>query len=509
VAIAGDPGTAWLGHVVERVEVSSPDGLRSDLDCLLIAHAPGGPRGSQAEGLAQAARGAGIPVVAVVAPRASRPEWAGLADLELGAVEAGDAAMPAPPPFDPATFNPLGFRQSDVAGLAAIAFVDQPDGLGAAGALMTRIAEEEPVVVHSPREVVLPGLPAGVLKGRRDPGTPEFVRALHANAGVIDHPAFHRDAYERAGWLLRLAAAGVPIVALDPEPELRTLLGDELADALERARWEDLLDLDLRERISVAQRRPAHREHTYDGRWRRIARALSLEVAPRPLVSVILSTRRSEWLEHALSQVERQTYEPKELVVCLHGDDFPEGTEDWLRRAWNGRLVIEHVDSELVLGDALNQGVEAASGEYVTKMDDDDPYSVDHIWDLVLAAQYSDADLVGKAAEFVYLEEIDLTIRRFMGDVEMPSRRLAGGGMMARREPLRAIGGWPSRGRGEDTALVRTFDEAGRRVHRTHGFGYILNRHGRDHTWRPQVDYFLVQSEFEWRGLRYDKAGIY
>jgi glycosyltransferase involved in cell wall biosynthesis len=196
-------------------------------------------------------------------------------------------------------------------------------------------------------------------------------------------------------------------------------------------------------------------------------------------------------------------------VVCLHGDDFSDGIEDWLRREWRGRLKIVHVDSELVLGDALNVGVEAASGLYVTKMDDDDPYSVDHLWDLVLALEYADADLVGKAAEFVYLEEIDLTIRRFMGDVETSNRRLAGGGMMARRESLRAVGGWPSRGRGEDSALVRIFDEAGRRVHRTHGFGYILNRHGRDHTWRPHVDYFLVQSEYEWRGLRYDKAGIY
>jgi GT2 family glycosyltransferase len=226
-------------------------------------------------------------------------------------------------------------------------------------------------------------------------------------------------------------------------------------------------------------------------------------------VSVILSTRREEWLEHALSQVARQNYEPRELVVCLHGEGFSDGIEDWLRREWQGRLVIVRPAAELVLGDALNAGVEAATGEYVTKMDDDDPYSVDHLWDLVLALEYADADLVGKAAEFVYLEEIDLTIRRFMGDTETPSRRLAGGGMMARRDSLRAIGGWPSRGRGEDTALVRRFDEADQRIHRTHGFGYILNRHGRDHTWRPYVDYFLVQSEFEWRGLRYDKAGIY
>ena len=42
----------------------------------------------------------------------------------------------------------------------------------------------------------------------------------------------------------------------------------------------------------------------------------------------------------------------------------------------------------------------------------------------------------------------------------------------------------------------------------THGFGYILNRHGRGHTWNTYVDYFLIQSQREWRGLRFDETTI-
>ena len=79
------------------------------------------------------------------------------------------------------------------------------------------------------------------------------------------------------------------------------------------------------------------------------------------------------------------------------------------------------VDGELTLGDALNAGVEASRGELVTKMDDDDYYSTEHLWDLVLALEYSGADLVGKAAEFVYLEEIDVTVRQIS-----PGRRTRG-----------------------------------------------------------------------------------
>ena len=39
-----------------------------------------------------------------------------------------------------------------------------------------------------------------------------------------------------------------------------------------------------------------------------------------------------------------------------------------------------------------------------TKVDDDDRYGPEHIWDLVLARQFSGATVVGKGAEFVYLE---------------------------------------------------------------------------------------------------------
>jgi glycosyltransferase involved in cell wall biosynthesis len=226
------------------------------------------------------------------------------------------------------------------------------------------------------------------------------------------------------------------------------------------------------------------------------------------MVSVILSTRRESWLEHGIAQVARQTYEPRELVVCLHGDEFAPGTSERIRSLYPGECQVIRVDSELTLGDALNAGVETAKGELVTKMDDDDYYSTEHLWDLVLALEYSGADLAGKGAEFVYLQWVDLTMRRFMGDGESDHPRLAGGAMMARKAPLQAIGGWPSRSRGEDTWIVRNFKDSGRDTYRTHGFGYILNRHGQGHTWNTYVDYFLIQSQREWRGLRFDESAI-
>ncbi len=84
---------------------------------------------------------------------------------------------------------------------------------------------------------------------------------------------------------------------------------------------------------------------------------------------------------------------------------------------------------------------ERADGRYVSKWDDDDIYGPDHLLDLVLAHDYSNADLVGKGAEFVHLEASDVTIRRFAIGAERPAVTLAGGTLLLERDRLRDLGG--------------------------------------------------------------------
>jgi len=473
--------------------VAADAGTVEGLDALVLEpDAPG------LDSMADAARAAGTPVVALGAD-----SWA--------------------PPLDPSSFNPTGFRDAGVAGLAAV-ITRGGGGFEPGFELIATAAHDEPVTVLAPERAELPSLPAGASRAGLGPqiDARQVVRRAREHLGVLDHPAFHASEYERAGWIAKLCAAGVPVCAEEISDALAELLGSELTALLRPLRARDLADLDLRERASVALRRAALREHSAVARWRQIAAALGIEVPGRPMVSVILSTRRESWLEHGIAQVARQNYEPRELVVCLHGDEFAPGTSERVRSLYKaalkrrgsghalatGECQVIRVDGELTLGDALNAGVETAKGELVTKMDDDDYYSTEHLWDLVLALEYSGADLVGKGAEFVYLQWIDLTMRRFMGDGESDHPRLAGGAMMARKAPLQEIGGWPSRSRGEDTWIVRNFKKAGRGTYRTHGFGYILNRHGQGHTWNTYVDYFLIQSQREWRGLRFDETAI-
>jgi hypothetical protein len=529
VGFAGEAVTGGLASAVAPIPLGqSHRGHRADrghgidaLDALVVDRPGPGLDGAGLRGLCQSARSHSVPVVGLRRD-GEEPAWAGLADVETG-LPGSAAGLTAAPAVDISTFNPDPFAAAGVAGfLAALDDDVSPASLESSFAMLRAAARFDPVSLRTPAELIDLKLPNGVVTGRDLDGHGELLEVLHRRLGVLDHPAFHASEFERAGWIAKLCAAGVPVCAEEISDDLAALLGAELTALLRPLRARDLADLDLRERASVALRRAALREHSAVARWRQIAAALGIDVPGRPLVSVILSTRRESWLEHGIAQVARQNYEPRELVVCLHGDEFAAGTSERVRSLYKaaqqrrgsghalagGECQVIRVDGELTLGDALNAGVETANGELVTKMDDDDYYSTEHLWDLVLALEYSGADLVGKGAEFVYLQWIDLTMRRFMGDSESDHPRLAGGAMMARKAPLQEIGGWPSRSRGEDTWIVRNFKKAGRDTYRTHGFGYILNRHGQGHTWNTYVDYFLIQSQREWRGLRFDETAI-
>ena len=157
---------------------------------------------------------------------------------------------------------------------------------------------------------------------------------------------------------------------------------------------------------------------------------------------------------------------------------------------------------EDLLGEVLNAGVSAASGDLVLKMDDDDWYSRDHVADLLLARHYSGADLVGTTAEFVYLHELDRTVHRAARS-ERTARFVAGGTMMIERGLLNELGGFRQSRRYVDASLLASVHAAGGSVYRTHGLGYVLARRASGHTWEADPDFFLAaeQASGHWAGF--------
>jgi hypothetical protein len=142
-------------------------------------------------------------------------------------------------------------------------------------------------------------------------------------------------------------------------------------------------------------------------------------------------------------------------------------------------------------------------------MDDDDWYGADHIWDLVLAAEFSGAGLVGKAAEFVYLAGSDLTIRRMVdGAHRFDTSDIAGGAMLFERAAGRDVGFWRAISSKEDRYIITDIVAQGLRTFRTDGHGYVLNRHVDAHMWDVPDSYFTAHADQTMTGLALEWAMV-
>jgi hypothetical protein len=212
----------------------------------------------------------------------------------------------------------------------------------------------------------------------------------------------------------------------------------------------------------------------------------------------------------AARQVASQRGVDVQLVVGLHGAHMRGDIEDELQDAFPGDLVIECLDDTMNLGQVLNALTDRVDRPLVAKWDDDDWYSPDHLADLVLALDYSGASLVGKAAEFIYLEALDLTIRRFTTGAETFSSTIAGGALLTSTLDLARFR-WAEVPRQVDRRLIEAMAEQGLASYRTHGFGYVLRRRGHDlggHTWNVDDAYFLRHAVEQRPGLDLGFADI-
>lgn len=263
------------------------------------------------------------------------------------------------------------------------------------------------------------------------------------------------------------AVAHTASAGLDLHPDLSALVSAPFART-------DLLSHMNR---SLAQVRAVMRGHT---------RAFT--TGHLPAVSVILSTVRPDLLERILGQMAAQDHPNLEVVVGCHGFEAPapESFSDDIRRILGPVLSFERT---IVFGDVLAALSAAASGDFISKIDDDDWYGPSHITDLVIAWTYSEAQLVGKKLALIHFEETDtLVVRRFF--LEGYRWQVAGGAAIISRHDLASVGGWRSQIRAVDRGLWTRLEDAGGLVYSCSGPGYIHVRHAEPHTWAVNDAHF-------------------
>lgn len=330
----------------------------------------------------------------------------------------------------------------------------------------------------------------------------EVARDARAHRLVVVSNRWFQSSAQYAQTVLGLLSSGVVVVA-DDHVSLGGLLHPDLINALDFEVEAVLADSLVAESVSVRLRRLAWLHHDRildreDSMWTTVQR-------PLPSVSVLLATNRPDFIAPALDRIAAQSHADFEVVLALHGVPG-DGAGTLLSRRGLEGAVLE-LPTELPLGVVLNRAASVASGQLVTKWDDDDLYSMDHLVDVCLGLRYSGAELVGKAPEFIYFVEEDTTVLRNHSGYESMSDVIAGGTVTMPRLVLQDIGGFPPLRGAADHYLKKAVLHEGGSIYRMHGFGFVLVRQRHGHTWNPPPHELKAGTRRSWIGIP-EVAGV-
>ena len=231
------------------------------------------------------------------------------------------------------------------------------------------------------------------------------------------------------------------------------------------------------------------------------------KISQYPSLSVVLSTLRSDDLESILKQIQAQSLKRFELVIGLHTIDLEARHKTLITKLKKRGIsvVVMKFSKEATLGTILSDLAKVSSGEYVSKMDDDDFYGPEHLQDLLDAAIATKAEVVGRAMNYVYLEPIDVTVRRFNEQgtqaVELWSDWVCGGTILVTRAAGEKAGWFGTGTTAVDRQLLSQVTAANGKIWRTFGAGYIYRRTFTFHTYVTNYSKYLKNANQQVVGL--------
>ena len=309
-------------------------------------------------------------------------------------------------------------------------------------------------------------------------------------------------------------ACGTPVISSESVGMSRMLGGHvRVAHSIEDATdhlMEVLEDEEARVREGHLAYRFVHENHTYRHRMDDLFRKVGLGSLghEQPSVSVLMPTMRPKNVLRCLNNFRKQTYQDKELILILNNAEF-----DIDAIKGNAELIpnvqVLHVEGRTTLGDCLNRGVEAASGEYVAKMDDDDLYGERYLSDSVLAASFSGAEIVGKGMHFVYLEALDTTALLEKWPEHAFTAFVRGATLFIKNDVVRDIL-FDSISIREDTNFQLAAAQAGCKIYSADRFNFmqVRTRRPSDHTTQTTDAEVLKECRDHTPGMVLDRAMI-
>lgn len=244
---------------------------------------------------------------------------------------------------------------------------------------------------------------------------------------------------------------------------------------------------ELRQRMVHKAQRKIWAAHTYTHRAVQILDSIDIDSSNSrtvtPQVSVVISTKRPDYVERILELISVQNSVSVQVVLATHGFEID---SHQLAKTFNSGSIddFKHLScpENWSLGRCLNEAIARTDGPYCAKIDDDDFYGSNYLLDEVNALRFSGADLVGKEAAYMYLSELDVLLLR-KPDREHRFTQFVSGPTLLGTAALFKEHRFADRTTGEDSQFLADIARKGAAIYSSDRFNFIQVRRGANHTW--------------------------
>lgn len=206
----------------------------------------------------------------------------------------------------------------------------------------------------------------------------------------------------------------------------------------------------------------------------------------KPGISIVTTTKRSNYINEIFNNYLQQDYDNKELIIALHNnsidiDKFNKKADQY------PNIKVFQIDEKINFGECKNFAFNQTKFDYIAIFDDDDFYAPNYLNQSIVPFNYTNCDIVGKRTCFMYFEG-NKTLGIFAPNNEnifLKNNYVMDSSMIIKRKVFKQIG-FPSTKHPAEV-LTKFQDICFKnniKIYSTHKFNYVVHRHNiYDHTW--------------------------
>jgi len=212
------------------------------------------------------------------------------------------------------------------------------------------------------------------------------------------------------------------------------------------------------------------------------------------LVSIIVCTMRSSYMDNIFDNYERQQVRRKELIIILNKDNM--NITQWQKKANEYKNVsIYRVQEKDNLGKCLNFAINKANYDIIAKFDDDDYYAPRYLNEAINALKEKSASIIGKSTSYIYFEGQKALMIFRNGNERKYRRHIKGGSLVFRKAVWDKVKFPEHLVAKSDAAFIRQCKREGYKVYSVSKYNYVCVRREdiSSHTQRKSTEKYMAQ----------------